>query len=137
MIIYNSHNLTTKERFNYLINNIKVYYYMFILIVVYPILNLLLYNKFTKPKNIYQAYCRGDIYIFIRNLLCFKGYYPPFPKDKYRCPYVFGWVTKDNPERIQFDNPNAIDGIDYNKELEPIDIGKIFNTLKSSLIILR
>jgi len=137
MIIYNSRNLTLKERFNYLINNIKVYYFMFIVGAIYPILNLLLYNKFTKPKNIYQAYCRGDVYTFIKNLLCFKGYYSPLPKDKYRCPYVFGWVTKDNPDKIQFDDPGIIDDIDYNKELEPINIGKILNSLKSSLIILR
>lgn len=137
MIIYNSHNLTPKERFNALINNIKVYYYILIITTIYPVLNILLYNKFTKPKNIYQVYCKGDIYIFTRNLLCFKGYHSPFPKDKYRCPYVFGWVTKDNPDRIQFDNPDIIDNTDYNKELEPINIREIINTLKSSLIILR
>lgn len=137
MIIYNSHNLTPKERFNILINNIKVYYYMLIIIVTYSVLNILLYNKFIKPKNIYQVYCSGEIYIFIRNLLCFKGYHSPFPKDKYRCPYVFGWVTKDNPDKIQFDNPDIIDNTDYNKELEPINIKEVVNNLKSSLIILR
>ena len=136
-IIYNSHNLTKKEKLSYLINNIKVYYYIIIVQVVYRFLNLLLFNKFTRPKNIYQYFIRSDIYVFLRDLLCFKGLYLPIPKYRYRHPYIFGWVTKDNPTKIEFDDANTIDEIDYDKEISPIDANEMTRKLLSSRIILR